>query len=66
MGLLATLTTFMCLAVSAAWAQTTAPSSTPGEPGSPPWLQGYWLIILIFAVVAVALAYFTFRKRRGR
>jgi heme/copper-type cytochrome/quinol oxidase subunit 2 len=66
MGLLAILTTFVYLAASSAWAQATAPSSTPGEPGSPPWLQSYWLIILVFAVVAAALAYFTFRKKQGR
>lgn len=66
MGNLAVLVTMALLTASSAWAQATPPSSTPGEPGSPPWLESYWLIILIFAVVAAALGYFTFRKRRSR
>ncbi len=61
MGKRAALVSTMLLTASLAWAQT-----TPGEPGSPPWLPSYWLIILIFAAVAAAIWYFGVHKRRGR
>jgi hypothetical protein len=70
MSKLTALTTFMVLAVSAAWAQTPAPA--PGTaPGSPPAgdagatgsdLTQYWWVILLVVIAAAAIWYFT----RGR
>jgi LPXTG-motif cell wall-anchored protein len=62
---LATLATFLCVAVSSAWAQTTAPGGATGAPEQVGSIGDYWWIILIVVVLAIALWYFS-RNRRNR
>ena len=69
MSKLTALTSFLFLIGSSAWAQT--PPATPGgTPGAPPagdaaatgGIMDYWWIILMVALVAAAIWYFS----RGR
>lgn len=67
MGQLATLATFMVLAVSSAWAQTPAPTTpAPGAPAGDAagggWAD-YWWVILLVVIVAIAIWYFMRRNR---
>jgi uncharacterized protein HemX len=77
MSKLTALTGFIFLAVSSAWAQTSAPTTpAPGAtPGSPPagdpaaaggGLADYWWIILLVIIVAAAIWYFSRRRGRSR
>ncbi len=68
MSKLTALTTFMVLAVSSAWAQTSTPA-----PGSPPagdtgatggGFADYWWIILLVVIVAAAIWYFSQGRTR--
>ncbi len=65
MSKLTALMGFLFLAVSSAWAQTTAPSPAPGAPPAATGggLADYWWIILLVIIVAAAIWYFS---RRGR
>lgn len=38
---------------------------TPGDASSPPWLEGYWLIILIIIIVAALLSLLRLRTSRS-
>ncbi|WP_157934610.1 hypothetical protein [Microvirga ossetica] len=67
MSHLTALIGFIFLAVSSAWAQTSAPA--PGAtPGSPPagvtggGIMDYWWVILLVVIIAAAVWYFS----RGR
>ncbi len=62
---LATFATIMALAVSSAWAQTTAPGGATGAPEQVGGISDYWWVILLIVIVAVAIWYFT-RSRRNR
>ncbi len=65
MSQLATFASIMFLAVSSAWAQTTAPGGPTGAPEQVGGIGDYWWIILLVILAIIAIWYFT-RSRRNR
>jgi hypothetical protein len=60
---------FIFLAISSAWAQTTAPApgATPGAGGTAGTSGGmadYWWVILLVVVIAAAIWYFSRGRKR--
>ena len=64
MGQLTAFATFLFLAASSAWAQTTpAPGSPAGDAATGGGIGDYWWVILLILVVAIAIWYFTLNRR---